>query len=195
MRMAIPDAMVGVYSMTFLFQAKFQQWSSVLQKLCRLLCENGMLEILDDGWTYLGKYYNANISTFKMSYEEHFEFMMREKGYKESIRAARHYERLIERPLRNIEYMAPVARGPINVVNLDPKLDWRWRKTLFLAEQAIRNTLLPIVARTEPDPSSPAAKMTSQEKHDLFAQDVDGLVELLKVYVYRWVFRFTSDDP
>ncbi|KZO92750.1 hypothetical protein CALVIDRAFT_292470 [Calocera viscosa TUFC12733] len=116
-----------------------------------------------------------------MSYEEHFEFMMRERGYKESIRAARHFDRLVERPLRSLEYMVPIARSTVMVVNLDAKLDCRWRKALLLAEQAIRNTLLPIVARTEAEPTTPAARMTPQAKYDLFAQDVTGLVELLKL--------------
>lgn len=165
MRLAIPDNM----------------WASVLQKLCRLLSEKGFLEILDDGWTYVGSYYNANMSTFRWSYEQHFEFTVHERGFREAITAPKYFERVVERPLRNVENMVPQARSTIQVANTDAKLDLRWRKTLFLAEQAIRSTLLPIVARTEPDPRSPAAQMTPQAKHDLFAQDVDDLVNLLKV--------------
>ncbi|EJU00077.1 hypothetical protein DACRYDRAFT_117665 [Dacryopinax primogenitus] len=165
MRLAIPD----------------KAWPSVLMKLCNLISENGILEILDDGWTFLGTRYNANMATFKMSYEEHVQFMLNERGFQQAIEAPRHFQRLVEAPLSNIEHMHPLIRNMISIVNTDPKLDWRWRKTLFLAEEAVRDTLLPIVARTQPDSSSSAPRMTAQEKHDLFSQDVDDLVGLLKV--------------
>jgi hypothetical protein len=160
------------------------QWPGVLRNLSTLLCETGLLEIIDDGHTYRGSRYNANMSTFGMSYEEHFLFTLRERGFSEELLSTRHWERLVERPLAAVPGMAPVTapRSQLQVQNPEPKLDWRWRKTLFLAEEAVRQTLIPIVGRTEPDEDR-GPRMSAQEKQDLFAQDVDGLVGLLKVYV------------